>query len=238
MHASSEPTQNWFKPDLGKELLQAEVDLLPSLVPENYYQQAVWLQDERLPVCEHLNIGQITHVSSDIHGSGNVVAYPEHLPFAEHAVDLLLLMHTLDYCDDPLAALREASQVLNAEGIIVLTGFNPHSLYGIGKYLPRRKSQSYAARFIGAKVVQDWLALLGFTFLGASMLEYRPPIANPKIRSKLQFMEKMGERWWPVCGAVYVLVAKKQIYSKISVKRLRSGSRDWFRILNPIPADI
>ncbi len=231
-------SQNWFNHGMGEELLQAQADRLPNLVPENYYQQAVWVQNSQLEVCENLNIGQMTYVSTAMSTKGGVVAKPEHLPFAEHSVDLLFLMHTLDYCDDPVAALREASQVLNAEGIMVLTGFNPHSLYGACKLFRSSKTQPYSARFIAAKVVQDWLALLGFTLLGISMLEYKPPIANQKIRSKLRFMDTTGERWWPVCGAVYVLVAKKQIYSKINTKRASGRRRDWLRILNPLPADI
>ncbi len=228
----------WFQSGLGHRLLQSETDLFPNLVPQNYYKQAVCLNNTTIDVAAQINIGNLTRVGEASGEHCDVIALPESLPFAESSIDLMFLMHTLDYCENPVTALREVGQVLNAEGILVLTGFNPMSLYGLSQKLSIRKSAPYSARFTSTKVAQDWLALLGFTLLAASMLEYRPPIANKKIRAKLGFLDQMGDRWWPVAGGVYVLVAKKQIYSKINVKRQRSLRRDWLKILNPIPADI
>jgi SAM-dependent methyltransferase len=196
------------------------------------------LQNTNIDTCQQLNVGCLARVSTDLEPNADIVATPESLPFGESTIDLILLPHTLDYCENPVTALREASQVLNAEGIVVLTGFNPLSLFGLGRKLSIKKRAPYTARFIPLKVVQDWLALLGFTLLGVSMLEYRPLIRNQKMRDKLSFLNKTGERWWPIAGGVYVLVAKKQIYSKINVKRQSSLGRDWLKILTPISADI
>ncbi len=52
--------------------------------------------------------------------------------------------------------------------------------------------------------------MLEFELRAGSMLCYRPPIHSQRIWRHLQFMEKSGERWWPMFGGVYVLIARKR----------------------------
>ncbi|WNN49306.1 class I SAM-dependent methyltransferase [Siccibacter colletis] len=92
-----------------------------------------------------------------------VIADPLQLPFAAKSVDACLLAHTLPWCHDPHALLREADRVLIDDGWIVLSGFNPLSLVGLTKLVPfKRKRPPYNSRMFTMMRQLDWLALLNF----------------------------------------------------------------------------
>ena len=52
---------------------------------------------------------------------------------------------------------------------------------------------------------QDWLALLGFELNGGRFGCYAPPFAQARWLERCAFMEKAGDRWWPIAGGVYVV---------------------------------
>jgi SAM-dependent methyltransferase len=144
------------------------------------------------------------------------------LPFANQSIDLLVLPHTLELARDPHLTLREVERVLVPEGRLVITGFNPASLWGLRQraghakrgmgfgranppYLPR------AGEFIGYWRLRDWLRLLGFELEGGRFGAYRPPLASERWLERFSWMDPLGDRWWPVFGAAYVLTAVKRV---------------------------
>jgi hypothetical protein len=60
--------------------------------------------------------------------------------------------------------------------------------------------------------VKDWLKLLDFELTLGHMLFYRPPFARESVLDRLFFLDKMGDRWWPMMAAVYLVVAKKRVH--------------------------
>ena len=38
-----------------------------------------------------------------------------------------------------------------------------------------------------------------------------PPLAHEAVMERLHFLDKMGDRWWPMTAAVYLVVAKKRV---------------------------
>lgn len=144
------------------------------------------------------------------------------LPFPENSIDLVVLPHSLELARDPHRTLREVDRVLVPEGRVVIAGFNPASLWGLRQragrarrgmgfgrdaplYLPR------AGEFIGYWRLRDWLHLLGFEVEGGRFGCYRPPLMSPTWLERFRWMDRVGDRWWPVLGAVYFLVAVKRV---------------------------
>ncbi len=107
--------------------------------------------------------------------------------------------------------LREVHRVLTPEGHIVILGFNPLSLWGLWRLAARRRGIPWCGQFISLLRLKDWLALLDFELTHGSMLYYRPPLQHEGLRDRLYFLEKIGDRWWPLAAAVYLLVAKKRV---------------------------
>src|SRR5690554_1708857 len=65
-----------------------------------------------------------------------IVADPENLPFDTQSIDLLVLPHVLECSSNPHQVLREAERVLMPEGRVVISGFNPWSLWGARERIP------------------------------------------------------------------------------------------------------
>ncbi|MGP3593444.1 class I SAM-dependent methyltransferase [Vagococcus sp. WN89Y] len=104
-----------------------------------------------------------------------VRADPLHLPFAEKSVDACLLAHTLPWCSDPHRLLQEVDRVLIDDGWLVMSGFNPISLLGLGKAVPLvRRSPVIRSRMFTLMRQLDWLSLLNFEVLHYSRFRVLP----------------------------------------------------------------
>ncbi|HEX9578572.1 MAG TPA: hypothetical protein VF993_12525, partial [Myxococcales bacterium] len=68
----------------------------------------------------------------------------------------------------------------------------------------------WRGKFIGVLRLKDWLALLGFELNGGRFGCYAPPFSRSQWLERFAFMEKAGDRWWPICGGVYVVRAIKR----------------------------
>jgi hypothetical protein len=108
--------------------------------------------------------------------------------------------------------------------LLILTGFNPISAWGIKQLLS--KDNNYAqnenypwhGHFFTLSRIKDWLALLGLEFVSGSMNCYEPPINDEKWLNRFAFMDKMGDKWWPMMGGLYFIVAKKRVVNVTLLK--------------------
>ncbi len=144
------------------------------------------------------------------------------LPFDSNSLDLVVLPHSLELARDPHQALREVERVLMPEGRAVIIGFNPGSLWALRQRLGRmlrglglRAGQPLfmpsEGEFIGYWRLRDWLRLLSFEVEEGRFGCYRPPLTSQPWLERFGWMERTGDRWWPVLGAVYMLVAVKRV---------------------------
>ena len=147
-----------------------------------------------------------------------------------------VLPHALELARDPHQTLREVERVLVPEGRVVIAGFNPASLWGLRQraghlraalgfgreqnlYLPR------AGEFIGYWRLRDWLRLLSFEVEAGRFGCWRPPVRSEKWLQRFAWMDRVGDRWWPVLGAVYFLVAVKRVRGMRLVGLVRNEKR-------------
>ena len=138
----------------------------------------------------------------------------EELPFATHSIDLVVMPHILEFASDPHQVLREVERVLVPEGHVVITGFNPASLWGLRQWGTRLGASPFLPReghFISLPRIKDWLKLLSFDFERGRFGCYVPPSRSPKWIGRWRFLEHAGDRWWSVFGAVYLMTAVKRV---------------------------
>ena len=144
------------------------------------------------------------------------------LPFDSSSLDLIVLPHALELARDPHLALREVERVLVPEGRVVIVGFNPTSLWGLRQQLGRWRKRlapnsplglflPSAGEFLRYRRLRDWLRLLSFEVEDGRFGCYRLPVASMKWLARFAWMERVGDRWWPVFGAVYFVVAVKRV---------------------------
>lgn len=141
------------------------------------------------------------------------------LPLASDSIDGVVLPHTLDFSADPHQVVREVERILIPEGKVLLSGFNPWSQWGVGRlFRQRSRSMPWCSHFFSPKRVQDWFSLLGFDLEEVVYLHYRPPIHNQMVMQKLAFMERFGQRIWPMLGGVYVMQAVKRTVTMTPIR--------------------
>lgn len=138
----------------------------------------------------------------------------EELPFATHSIDLVVMPHILEFAAEPHQVLREVERVLVPEGRLVITGFNPYSMWGARQYMARLGASAYlprAGRFISLPRIKDWLQLLSFDVERGRFGCYVPSVRSERWLVRWRFLEKAGDRWWPFLGAIYTLTAVKRV---------------------------
>lgn len=144
---------------------------------------------------------------------GGLYAEPERLPFDSQSIDLLILPHVLECSNHPHQVLREAERVLVPEGRVVISGFNPWSLWGAHERLPGLDPLTPVPAHMQVSLtrLKDWFKLLSFEADRGRFGCYAPPCTSEKWLQRWSFMEAAGDRWWPVCGAVYVVSAVRRV---------------------------
>ena len=139
----------------------------------------------------------------------------ESLPFPASSLDLVVLPHALELARDPHHTLREVERVLVPDGRVVIAGFNPASLWGLWQRMGRwgvdRALVLPEGEFIAYWRLRDWLRLLDLEVEGSSFGCWRPFLRSETWWSRCQWMDAVGERWLPVLGAVYFVVAVKRV---------------------------
>lgn len=200
---------DWFATPKGRYVLQWEQAQFDSAVEDVFGFNAVQIGLPQFDLLRQSRIALHTRLGSE---SGNdLVADSGALPLASGSIDLVVLPHVLEFSAHPHRILREAARVLTPDGHIVISGFNPLSLWGIRRALwPGRRDHPWCGRFIGLLRLKDWLQLLSFELNGGRFGCYAPPFSQAKWLGRSAFMEKAGDRWWPIAGGVYVVRAVKR----------------------------
>lgn len=200
---------DWFETPRGRNVLTWEQGQYDSAVDDVFGFNAVQIG---LPEVDFLRENRIPlKLRAGVEEGASLLAEPCHLPLASQSIDLLVLPHVLEFSPQPHQILREAERVLMPEGSIVISGFNPLSLWGLTRAMRLDKGvYPWCGKFIGLLRLKDWLALLGFELTGGRFGCYAPPFAQSKWLDRFRFMESAGDRWWPIAGGVYVVRAIKR----------------------------
>lgn len=201
----------WFSTRLGAHLLDAELRYfdreLADVFGFNAFQLGLpehdFLRANRMPFRCVAGMDGPVKLRSDLCA----------LPIQTAVADLVVLPHTLEFSNNPHQVLREVSRILMPEGHVVLSGFNPWSLWGVRRLASRREgTYPWAGQFINLPRIKDWMALLGFELATGRMCGYAPPIASEKWFRRFHFMEAAGDRWWPFAGGIYFLHGIKRVH--------------------------
>lgn len=216
-------TRQWYSQRLGRLLLDEERrqldDILPYLFGYHLVQVGKFTEEDLLGASRVLH-----RVVMDQDYGANPLrpafySYPDALPIESDSIDVLVLHHTLEFEPDPHQILREADRTLIPEGHVVIMCFNPWSLWGVWRIILKRRGRApWCGQFFSATRLKDWLALLGFDTVLARPYFFRPPVHNERVMHKLRFLDRLGQRWWPLLPAAYIIVAKKRVATLTPIK--------------------
>jgi SAM-dependent methyltransferase len=217
--------REWFGQQPGQAYLEQEKTALNELLPKlfGYYLIQLGMPQSLDDVMEECRIGSYLVLASDkcsdqvkIDTQVNI----SQLPIETESVDAVLLPHTLDFNSNPHQVLREAERILKPEGRIIITGFNPWSIWGIYKLLLQHKGKiPWCGQFISMYRLQDWLRLLNFNVEIVKPVMYRPPLKSESMMNRLLFLERANPKYFSLISAGYVIQAVKRVTTFTPVKQ-------------------
>lgn len=210
IHVEPVSLSEWFSTPLGARLLETELQYFDHELADVFGFNAIQLGLPEYPYLRANRIAFRCVTGSD--GPVGLRSDPCALPLQTASVDLVVLPHTLEFSSNPHQVLREVSRILMPEGHVVLSGFNPWSLWGARRLVARRDGVfPWCGQFINLPRIKDWMALLGFELASGRMCSYAPPLTSEKWSRRWSFLEAAGDRWWPFAGGVYYLHGIKRV---------------------------
>lgn len=132
------------------------------------------------------------------------------LPLESDSLDAVLVHHALDFAPDSHRLLREAARVTAPGGRVLIIGFNPLSLWGLGR-LVRRRRAPWNGRFIALHRLQDWLRLLDFQVEDIGYGGFLLPYEGQRMLRRAAQYEQFGHRYLRPLGGFYLIAARKQV---------------------------
>lgn len=200
---------DWLQTPQGKYILEWEQARFDQMVADIFGFNAVQIG---LPQCDCLRANRMPlRFLYDADPPAAVIGDSHHLPLAGNSVDLVVLPHVLEFAADPHQILREVERVLVPEGQILISGFNPFSLWGIKRRLAGRGAPfPWRGQYFSVRRLKDLLTLLSFDTQAGCFGRYSPPVTQEHWLRRWHFLELAGDRWWPIAGAVYLLQGVKR----------------------------
>jgi SAM-dependent methyltransferase len=215
----------WIETKAGRSLLQAErlrlEESLPDLYGHYLLQYSAW--DKK--VVENTTLKHDFFVTRNARSGAKVDFLQQ--PFRENSMDCVLAHHVLDQCDNPHQALREAARVVVPNGYLIVVGFNPWSLWGVSRFIPKSKSPE-GRRYISKRRVTDWLNLLGFRVEQVEQTQFLPPLIVEYAPNLSKKVDSLASEYGVPGGGVYVMVARKLVAGRTPIRpqwRALTGGR-------------
>jgi SAM-dependent methyltransferase len=200
---------DWLESPSGRYVMAREQDYFDSAVADIFGYHALQLGLHQVDLLRSSRIPLRVCVGPEA-GAGLRADFQD-LPIESNSIDLMVMPHTLEFAGHPHQVLREVARVLRPEGHVVIAGFNPMSLWGLRRGIGARRDFPWTGHFIHLARVKDWFALVGLEIVAGSMACYAPPCTEQKWLDRWGFMEKAGDRWWPIAGGVFFLQAIKRV---------------------------
>ncbi|HNQ75009.1 MAG TPA: class I SAM-dependent methyltransferase [Pseudothauera hydrothermalis] len=202
---------DWLLTPPGRYLLDWEMRAVDRLVADLFGYNAVQIG---LPEVDFLRANRMPfRFHADRLGKSAVVARNEALPFASASLDLVVLPHVLEFSSSPHRVLREVERVLMPEGHVIICGFNPFSLWGLRRLAAgQRGGFPWRGQYLSAFRIKDWLTLLGFETQATVFGCYAPAVSSETWLARWHVLDRAGARWWPICGAVYLIHGIKRVH--------------------------
>jgi len=149
------------------------------------------------------------------------------LPIASDSIDLVVLLHQLEFSAYPHQVLREIERILIPEGRLIIAGLNPWSFFGrrwAHTLLTEIPQQASKTNFISQIRIKDWLQLLGFEIEKQHRLICIPPFHNNTMMHYLAPIDKALLNFFPALSSLYLIQAKKKISTLTPIKPLWQSS--------------
>ena len=217
---------DWYGSTPGAQIWGEMEEQLAELLSDSFGYHALWLG----PSPESFNPAQYSRVRHHVrmlsgHEGSSLDADAEALPIQAESVDLVVLIHGLEFSQDPHQLLREVDRILVPEGNLVIVHFDPVSWYGLTRLtLFWKKSIPWLLPFYTGFRVRDWMSLLGYDVLRNRGLAFCPPFDHYGLYQRMSWFNRFSKRFLPFMNGLSLIHARKRVTTLTPIRqRWRPG---------------
>ncbi|MCL6708643.1 class I SAM-dependent methyltransferase [Pseudomonas sp. R2.Fl] len=159
--------------------------------------------------------------------SDTALVFDEELPLPDSAVDRVLMVHSLEFAENPRETLKEIWRVLAPGGRLVIVVPNRRGVWAQMEHTPFGSGRPYSRGQLTALLRET-----NFTPGATAEALFFPP---SRVRAVLKLrggFERLGRTFWPVFSGVIVVEAQKRLYQGLPVAA-RASRRVFAPVLAP-----
>jgi len=223
MYPSSYDFKSFYKTNTGRVvrrlLLRHIVNIWPDMkdlrclgygYPIPYLK--VFLNDCEL-ISALMPSGQGAHHWPDNNLNLTAVCQENDLPLETNSVDRILMVHALEFSDDPAGNFEELWRVLKSSGRLLMIVPNRMGLWARSDHSPLGQGTPYSA-----SQLERFLRENLFVHEKTSQALFVPPFKNSLFLRSAGFFEQTGRYFYPALGGVHIIEATKQLYAGKGLK--------------------
>ncbi|MDI7862595.1 class I SAM-dependent methyltransferase [Rhizobiaceae bacterium n13] len=159
--------------------------------------------------------------------SATALVFDEELPLSDSSVDRVLMVHSLEFAENPRETLKEVWRVLAPGGRLVIVVPNRRGVWARMEHTPFGSGRPYSRGQLTA-LLRETNFTPGAT---ADALFFPPSKLRTVLRLRRGF-ERLGRWFWPVFSGVIVVEAQKRLYQGLPVAA-RASRRVFVPVLAP-----
>jgi SAM-dependent methyltransferase len=159
--------------------------------------------------------------------SSTALVFDEELPLPDSSVDRVLMVHSLEFAENPRESLKEIWRVLAPGGRLVIVVPNRRGVWARMEHTPFGSGRPYSRGQLTALLREA-----NFTPGASSEALFFPPSRIRTVLKLRHVFDRIGRRFWPVFSGVLVIEAQKRLYQGVPVAA-RSSRRVFVPVLAP-----
>lgn len=148
------------------------------------------------------------------------------LPLETNSIDFVLMVHGLEFLDNPEETFEEIWRVLKSTGRVLIVVPNRMGLWARADWSPFGQGRPYSAR-----QVEHFLSDNLFIHERTTHALFSPPFEKYLFLQAAHIFEKIGAILCPALGGVHIIEASKQLYAGTG-KTVKSGRSNLQKVVS------
>ncbi len=162
-----------------------------------------------------------------IGASATALVFDEELPLADSSIDCMLMVHAMEFAENPRETLVEAWRVLAPNGRLIIVAPNRRGLWARFDHTPFGWGRPWSRSQLAALLRET-----NFTPGAVSEALLFPPARQRGWLRLSVRSETLGRRIWPLFAGAIVVEARKRLYQGLPVAA-RQSRRVFVPVLAP-----
>ncbi|MFP5077338.1 class I SAM-dependent methyltransferase [Rhizobium sp. YIM 134829] len=159
--------------------------------------------------------------------SATALIFDEELPLPDSSIDRVLMVHSLEFAENPRETMKELWRVLAPGGRLVIVVPNRQGVWARMEHTPFGTGRPYSRGQLTALLRET-----NFTPGASAEALFFPPSSSKTVLKIGRGLERIGRSLWPLFSGVIVVEAQKRLYQGLPVAA-RASRRVFVPVLAP-----